>query len=99
MPRWYLDKLMDIGILRVVSFDVNEGIKHYALAVPTEDFVNSVIDYVVKLVRPTFNEVVEGLRRGCYLAVKGEHGHVYLMIRCRGGEPRVNVADLRLHRQ
>ena len=41
------------------------------------------------------NEVVGGLRRGCYLAVKGEHGHVYLMTRCRGGghESSARVCD------
>ena len=31
------------------------------------------------------SEAVSGLGQGCYLAVKGEHGHVYLMIRCRDG--------------
>lgn len=41
------------------------------------------------------NEVVGELRHGCYLAVKGEHGHVYLMIRCRsnGRESSSRVCD------
>ena len=30
------------------------------------------------------SDAVSGLGQGCYLAVKGEHGHVYLVVRCRG---------------
>ena len=89
VPSWYLMRLVDIRDTRA-SIKINSKAVAYASAVPVSDFANVVIDYVTRLMEPSL-KVVKGLRRGCYLTVKGEHGYVYLIVRYRGNERKLTI--------
>lgn len=94
VPNRYLKEFVNSGILKaVLSVD---GVARYILAVPVDELVGAVVNYVDGLYGPVIDGVVRSLRqRGCYLTVYGKGRHAYLMIRCRGGdrEDDVSICD------
>ena len=91
VPNRYLKEFANSGILKVVSSA--DGAACYVLTVPVDELVSAVVNYVDGLYGPVINGVVRGLQqRGCYLTVYGKGGHVYLMIRCRGGDRETDVS-------
>ncbi|WP_054850154.1 hypothetical protein [Vulcanisaeta sp. JCM 14467] len=91
VPNRYLKEFADSGILKAVPSA--DGVARYILAVPVDELVGAVVNYVDGLYGPVIDGVVRGLRqRGCYLTVYGKGRHAYLMIRCRGGDRETDVS-------
>ena len=91
VPNRYLKEFADSGILKAVPSA--DGVARYVLAVPVDELMGAVVNYVDGLYGPVIDGVVKSLQqRGCYLTVYGKGRHAYLMIRCRGGDSEDDVS-------